>query len=72
MLPAEAGEDGGDAGHQLGDGGPPLRLRVPALDHHRVAGGRGKERRLFPDFQITKCFVFQCISVDKKLNKNFV
>lgn len=41
MLPAEAGEDGGDARHQLGEGGPPLRLRVPALDHHCVAGGRG-------------------------------
>lgn len=41
VLPAEAGEDGGDARHQLGEGGPPLRLRVPALDHHRVAGGRG-------------------------------
>lgn len=44
VLPAEAGEDGGDARHQLGEGGPPLRLRVPALDHHRVAGGRGGQR----------------------------
>ncbi len=43
MLPAEAGEDGGDARHQLGEGGPPLRLRMPALDHHGVAGGRREE-----------------------------
>lgn len=41
MLAAEAGEDGGDARHQLGEGGPALRLGVPALDHHRVAVGRG-------------------------------
>lgn len=41
MLAAEAGEDGGDARHQLGEGGPTLRLGVPALNHHRVAVGRG-------------------------------
>lgn len=44
VLPAEAGEDGGDARHQLGEGGPPLRLWMPALDHDRVAGGAGGER----------------------------
>lgn len=40
VLAAEAGEDGGDAGHQLGEGGAALRLWVPALDHHRVAERR--------------------------------
>lgn len=44
VLPAEAGEDGGDARHQLGEGGPPLWLWMPAFDHHRVAAGRGGER----------------------------
>lgn len=44
VLAAEAGEDGGDARHQLREGGPPLRLWVPALDHHCVAGGGGGER----------------------------
>lgn len=41
VLAAEAGEDGGDARHQLGERGPALRLGVPALDHHRVPAGRG-------------------------------
>ena len=41
VLPAEAGEDGGDAGDQLGEGRPPLRLGMPALDHHRVATRKG-------------------------------
>lgn len=46
MLPAEAGEDGGDARHQLGEGRTTLRLRMPALDHDGVAegGGRGGGR----------------------------
>lgn len=39
VLPAEAGEDGGDARHQLGESGPALGLGVPALDHQCVAGG---------------------------------
>lgn len=42
MLAAEAGEDGGDARHQLGERGPALRLGVPTLDHYRVAAGRGE------------------------------
>lgn len=39
VLAAEAAEDGGDAGHQLREGGPALQLGVPALHHHRVPGG---------------------------------
>lgn len=45
VLAAEAGEDGRDARHQLGEGGPTLRVRMPALDHHRVARRGGGERR---------------------------
>lgn len=37
VLSAEAGEDGGDAGHQLGEGGAALGFGVPALDHHIVS-----------------------------------
>lgn len=36
VLAAEAGEDGGDPGHEVGEGGAALRLRVPALHHQRV------------------------------------
>lgn len=43
MLPGEAGEDGGNTRHELGERGPALRLWMPALDHDRVAGG--EERR---------------------------
>ena len=43
MLAAKAGEDGGDARHQVGDRGAALRLRVPAFDHHCVAGGEKRE-----------------------------
>lgn len=46
VLPAEAGEDGGDTRHQLGERGPPLRLGVPALDHHRVAEGEESEHNI--------------------------
>ena len=46
VLAAEAGEDGRDARHQLGEGGPTLRVWMPALDHHCVARrGGGDERR---------------------------
>lgn len=44
VLAAEAGEDGGDMRHQLGEGGPALRLGMPALDHHRVAAGKQEWR----------------------------
>lgn len=45
VLPAEAGEDGGDARHKFGERWPPLGLRVPRLDHHRVAAGGGERRQ---------------------------
>lgn len=44
VLPAETGEDGGDARHELVERGPPLRIGVPALDHHCVAEGRRRKR----------------------------
>lgn len=47
VLPAEAGEDGRDARHQLGERGPALRLRVPALDHHGVAAGEERSKHVF-------------------------
>lgn len=59
VLAAEAGKDGGDARHQLREGGPPLRLWVPALDHHCVAGGGGGERSQNQD-------IFFCIFQIKK------
>lgn len=43
VLAAEAGEDGGDARHQLGERGPPLGIGVPALDHHHVAERRRRK-----------------------------
>lgn len=49
VLATKAGEDGGNARHQLGERRPPLGIGVPALDHHRVAEGRrGKSCLLNP------------------------
>lgn len=43
VLPAETGEDRGNARHQLGERRPTLGIGVPALDHHRVAAGRRRK-----------------------------
>lgn len=45
MLPGEAGEDGGNTRHELGERGSALRLWMPALDHDRVAGGEERRSR---------------------------